>query len=165
MTSPQLQEQMKQAMRRLGASVTVITSHDGTRKYAMTATAVTSLTLEPPALLVCVNQENGLHHALSKGHGYCVNILFADQQEISDICAGQGKGDDRFTLGNWQEGDDKIPYLAQAQASIFCDLDDAHIYGSHSIFIGRVTKIILRDEISPLMFLAGNYFSPLPPES
>lgn len=160
MTTVELQDQMKQAMGRLGASVTVVTSHDGTRKYAMTATAVTSLSLDPPALLVCVNRENGLHYALSNDSGFCVNILFGDQQDISDICAGQGKGEEKFTRGDWQEGDDKIPYLANAQASIFCDLDDAHIYGSHSIFIGKVKKIITRDEISPLMFLAGNYFSP-----
>lgn len=155
-----LQDQMKQAMRRLGASVTVVTSNDGTRKYAMTATAVTSLTLDPPALLVCVNQENGLYHSLSAGHGYCVNILFADQQDISDNCAWKEKGEAKFNRGEWLESDDSIPYLAGAQASIFCDLDDAHDYGSHTIFIGKVKKIINRDEISPLMFLAGNYFSP-----
>lgn len=160
MTSPKLQAQMKQAMGRLGASVTVITSHDGTRKYAMTATAVTSLSMDPPALLVCVNRETGLHHALSGGFNFCVNILFEGQQDISNSCAGQETGENKFNLGNWQEGDDKIPYLENAQASIFCDLDDAHIYGSHSIFIGKVKKIITRDEISPLMFLAGNYFSP-----
>lgn len=165
MTIEQLQNQMKAAMGRLGASVTVITSHDGSRKYAMTATAVTSLTLDPPALLICVNQDNGLHHALSCGHGFCVNILYDNQQHISDICAGQGKGEDKFNLGDWREGENRIPYLMGAQASIFCDLDDGHIYGSHSIFIGRVNKIITRDKISPLMFLAGNYFSPPPPAS
>ncbi|PCI34024.1 MAG: flavin reductase domain-containing protein [Alphaproteobacteria bacterium] len=162
MTTPELQDQMKQAMGRLGASVTVITSHDGTRKYAMTATAVTSLTLDPPALLICVNQENGLHHALSKGHSFCVNILFGDQQDISNTCAGGEKGENKFNLGDWQQSEDNIPYLAGAQASIFCDLDDTHVYGSHSIFIGKVKKIITRDDISPLMFLAGNYFSPHP---
>ena len=160
MTTKDLHNQMKQAMGRLGASVTVVTSHDGARKYAMTATAVTSLTLDPPALLVCVNKDNGLHHALTGGFGFCVNILYADQQDISDTCAWKEKGEDKFKIGDWQEGEDKIPYLASAQASIFCDLDDAHIYGSHSIFIGKVNKIITRDEISPLMFLAGNYFCP-----
>ncbi len=160
MSVTELQDQMKQAMGRLGASVTVVTSHDGSRKYAMTATAVTSLTLNPPALLVCVNQINGLHHALTGGHGFCVNILYDDQQDVSDICAGQEKGEDKFNLGDWQAGYDRIPYLEDAQASIFCDLDDAHVYGSHSIFIGKVKRIITREEISPLMFLAGKYFSP-----
>lgn len=160
MTTKQLQDKMKQAMARLGASVTVITSYDGNKRYAMTATAVTSLTLDPPALLICVNQINGLHHALSSGYGFCVNILHGDQQDISNICAGQDTGEAKFNIGDWRPGEDKIPYLADAQASIFCDLDDTHVYGSHSIFIGKVNKIITRDEISPLMFLAGNYFSP-----
>lgn len=159
MNRTELQDQMKQAMGRLSASVTVITSHDGTRKYAMTATAVTSLTLDPPALLVCVNQGNGLHHALSSGFGFCVNILYANQQDISNRCAEQEKGEEKFDCGNWRQGDDKIPYLEDAQASIFCDLDHSHSYGSHSIFIGKVNKIITRDEISPLMFLAGKYFT------
>ncbi len=160
MTTPSLQEQMKQAMGRLGASVTVVTSHNGARKFAMTATAVTSLSLEPPALLVCVNQETSLHSALSHGHGFCVNILFDDQQHISNACAGVKKGESKFNKGDWHEGDNKIPYLKDAQASIFCSLDAAHPYGSHSIFIGKVTKIITRDKISPLMFLSGKYFSP-----
>ncbi len=159
----ELENQMKQAMRRLGASVTVVTSNDEEQLYAMTATAVTSLSLEPPALLICVNSINGLHHALSKGHGFCVNILYSDQQEISDNCArrdgGKDEGRDKFSLGDWQTGDENIPYLADAQSSIFCDLDDHHDYGSHTIFIGKVTKVISRDDISPLMFLAGNYFS------
>jgi len=162
MTSTLLQEQMKGAMQRLGASVTVVTSHDGNRKYAMTATAVTSLSLDPPALLVCINQENGIHNALSAGHGFCVNILFEDQQDISHVCAGQETGENKFNLGNWKEGKNKIPYLEKAQASIFCDLDGCHPYGSHSIFIGKVKNIISRPEVSPLMFLSGNYFSPTP---
>ncbi len=153
---------MKGAMRRLGASVTVVTSCDGRRKYAMTATAVTSLSLEPPSLLVCVNQTNGLHHALSRGHGFCVNILFSDQRDISDHCARADTGEDKFTLGNWQENDNGIPYLANAQASVFCDLSEGHPHGSHSIFIGRVSKIITRNDISPLMFLAGDYLAPKP---
>jgi len=154
-----LEEQMKQAMRRLGASVTVVTSHDGDQRYAMTATAVTSLSLEPPALLICVNRINGLYSALSKGHGFCVNILFNDQQEISDSCARKSEGGDKFENGDWLTGKDNIPYLANAQASVFCDLDDSHDYGSHTIFIGKITEIISRDDIAPLMFLAGNYFS------
>ncbi|MBL4802283.1 MAG: flavin reductase [Emcibacter sp.] len=160
MTLAQLQDQMKKAMGRLGASVTVVTSHDGTRKYAMTATAVSSVSMDPPALLVCVNRDTGLHQALSGGFNFCVNILYEDQQDISDTCAWKEKGENKFNLGDWQQGDDDIPYLANAQASIFCDLDDAHIYGSHCIYIGKVKKIITREEISPLMFLAGNYFSP-----
>ena len=162
MTTPpnQLKDQMKQAMRRLGASVTVVTSYNGDRKYAMTATAVTSLTMDPPALLICVNQENGLHEALDSGQSYCVNILFGDQQEISETCAWREEGEKRFNLGDWLEDEDNIPYLANAQASIFCDLEDAHDYGSHTIFIGKVKRVITRDEISPLMFLNGHYFSP-----
>lgn len=160
MTTEKLKEQMKQAMGRLGASVTVITSHDGSRKYAMTATAVTSLSLDPPALLICVNRDNGLHYALSDGAGFCVNILYKDQQDISDTCAWKEKGEARFNLGDWQSSEGNIPYLADAQASIFCDLDDSHIYGSHSIFIGKVNKIITREDIAPLMFVGGDYFSP-----
>ena len=155
----QTADHMRQAMRRLGASVSVITSHDDTRKYAMTATAVTSLSMEPPALLICVNRENGLHIALSAGYGYCVNILSGDQQDISDHCAWKARGEERFSLGDWQQDDENIPYLAGAQASIFCDLDGAHDYGSHTIFIGKVKKIITKDDVSPLMFLDGKYFS------
>ena len=106
MTTPSLQEQMKQAMGRLGASVTVVTSHNGARKFAMTATAVTSLSLDPPAILVCVNQEADIHTALSHGHDFCVNILFDGQEHISNACAGLKKGESKFNEGDWQEDGD-----------------------------------------------------------
>jgi len=155
-----LLEQMKSAMRRLGASVNVITCFDGRTRFAMTASSVTSLSLDPPAILVCVNRDTALHTALSDGHDFCVNALFADQQNISENCAWKKSGEARFEEGVWKEGINGTPYLDDAQSTIMCSMDGSHDYGSHTIFIGKVRTIRVREDIAPLMFLNGQYFSP-----
>jgi len=154
-----LQNDMRNAMRRLGATVHVITSHDGTRGYAMTATAVTSLSFDPPSVLICVNKETGLHRSLSQGSPFCVNILFADHEEIAANCAGRLEGENRFNEGDWQNGPENLPYLSDAQSSIFCKTQSQTEHTSHSIFIGTVTEIINREDVNPLMFLNGEYLS------
>lgn len=155
-----LLDQMKSAMRRLGASVNVITCFDGKTRFAMTASSVTSLSLDPPAILVCVNRDTGLHNALSDGHDFCVNALHSHQQEISENCAWKKSGEARFDEGVWKRGINGTPYLSDAQSTIMCSMDGSHDYGSHSIFIGKVRTIRFREEVAPLMFLDGKYFTP-----
>ena len=90
---------------------------------------------------------------------FCVNLLYADHQEISDNCAWKFQGEERFNEGDWQEGIHQTPYLSDAQFSIMCELDGSYDYGSHTIFIGKARTIRLRDEVKPLMFLDGQYFT------
>lgn len=156
-TVQDLQGQMRTAMRRLAQSVTIISSSNGSERFAMAATAINSLSTEPPSLLVCVNRGAAMHGPLSEGRDFCVNILGREQEELSVACGGKLRGEERFTTGNWATSDGGTPYLQDAQASLVCSQDGAYDYGTHTIFIGRIKEIRNADEVDPLIYLDGVY--------
>jgi flavin reductase (DIM6/NTAB) family NADH-FMN oxidoreductase RutF len=157
MNDTQLKTEMLQAMRRLAKSVTIITTSNGSERFAMSATAVDSLSTEPPSLLICVNKTASLHAVLDAGAHFCVNILGLEQEELSHLCSGPVKGEARFQRGNWLQSEQGIPYLADAQSAILCRQDGKFSYGTHSIFIGRIEQIHNSAAISPLVYLDGIY--------
>lgn len=150
---------MRLAMRRLAASVSVISSiDDENRIQAMTATSVVSLTLDPPALLVCVNHWAALHEPLVTGREFCVNILARKQRIIAENCSRGRNNRDHLNPDHWQTGPGGVPYLQEAQANLFCHNDKSICYATHTIFIGRVQHVQLHgDVVDPLIYLNGKY--------
>lgn len=157
MSQTDLKSMMLQAMRRLAKSVTIITTSNGSERFAMSATAVDSLSTEPPSLLICVNQTASLHAVLDAGADFCVNILGLEQEHLSHLCSGPIKGEARFQQGNWLTSEGGIPYLGDAQSAILCRQDGKFSYGTHTIFIGRIEQIHNNGQISPLVYLDGSY--------
>ena len=93
----------RDAMRRLAGSVTVVTvSHDGER-HGTTATAVTSLSMAPPSLLVCFNRDSRLHALLSAAERFCVNLLHTDNVDVSKLFSSPVTSAERFAKGNWND--------------------------------------------------------------
>lgn len=157
MNQDTLKADMLQAMRRLAKSVTIITTSDGRERYAMSATAVDSLSTEPPSLLICVNQTASLHRVLEAGADFCVNILGQDQEHLSHLCSGPVKGEGRFASGDWRATECGVPYLADAQSSVVCEQDGRFTYGTHTVFIGRIREIRNTPRITPLIYVNGTY--------
>lgn len=153
-----IDQAFRAAMRRLAATVTVLSARDARgQRCGMTATAVTSVSAEPPALLACVNRSAALHAHLGLGQVFCINLLHTGQQPISDIFSGGAEGEARFASGNWQDSLEGAPFLVDAQANIFCAVEAIHAYGSHGIFIGRVLRVLCQDAIAPLVYQDGRY--------
>lgn len=146
------------AMRRMAATVTVIstTAENGSR-HGMTATAVTSVSADPPAVLACVNRSAALHAQLGLGRRLCINLLHCSQQRLSEVFAGALEGEIRFTEGDWLSNAEGVPYLADAQANIFCEVEALHAYGTHSVCISRVTHAVCRPDVAPLVYQDGTY--------
>ena len=115
-----LQQEFLKSMRYLAASVSIISAKDSNDKpYAMTASSVTSLTLEPPSILVCVNHDASIHdHLLNDEAKFCVNLLKKNQQDIATLCSIKEKEDQRFEDKNWNL--DSVPFLQGSQSNIFC---------------------------------------------
>ncbi|RYG86074.1 MAG: flavin reductase [Alphaproteobacteria bacterium] len=157
MDIPSLAAQLKLGLRRLSKAVVVITSwHEG-RRWAMTGTAISELSMDPPSLLVCVDKTGSLHTPLSAGAHFCVNILRADQRSVSQSCDEAVKRGARFAEGRWGSGACGSPYLCDAQASFFCDYE-AHIeYGTHLVVIGAVKDVHISGDVDPLIYLDGGY--------
>jgi flavin reductase (DIM6/NTAB) family NADH-FMN oxidoreductase RutF len=148
---------LREGLRRLAKAVVVITCQHHGARYAMTATAVSELSMEPPSLLICVNRTASLHAPLSAKAGFCVNILHRAHTDISALCSGKAKGEARFALGRWHADDSGIPYLADAQASFLCRHEQSVDYGTHSIVIGLVEKVLIHGNVDPLVYVDGTY--------
>lgn len=154
---PSVAEQLRLGLRRLGKAVVVITAWHDERRWAMTATAVSELSMEPPSLLVCVNKGASLHGPLTAGANFCVNILHYGQLAVSQACSGKLKGEERFSAGEWGSGACGTPYLRDAQASFFCKYETHVEYGTHAVVIGAVQDVLIDGEVDPLIYVDGGY--------
>jgi flavin reductase (DIM6/NTAB) family NADH-FMN oxidoreductase RutF len=152
----------RDAMRRLAATVTIITTSEGKNWHGMTATAVTSVSADPPALLVCVNQSASLHEPLLGSGRFCVNLLRACHTDLCGVFSGQRDGAERFAVGQWLADESGLPYLADAQASLLCTVELKLPYATHTVFIGRVDTVRIFDEVKPLIYQDGRFANSVP---
>lgn len=148
---------LRKGLRSLAKAVVVITCRHEERRHAMTATAVSELSMDPPSMLICVNRTASLFEPLSQGADFCINILAAHQADISSLCAGKEKGEARFAIGDWRRSNLGHAYLANAQASFFCRNVANTLYGTHGVFIGEVLEVIDLSPINPLVYMDGRY--------
>jgi flavin reductase (DIM6/NTAB) family NADH-FMN oxidoreductase RutF len=153
----ELPAQFRAAMRRLAASVAVVAAKGEAGPVGMAATSVTSLTIDPPAVLICVNRSTLLHGLIVPTAGLSVNLLSRDQQEVSAAFGGGLPQDERFRVGDWREGFNGLPELAGAQANLSCVIDAMLAYGTHSIVIARVLRATVSDVVTPLIYQDGAY--------
>ena len=153
-----LAEQTRLAMRRQAATVSVVSVLDADgQRHAMTATSITSVSMAPPSLLICVNHWATVYEAMKAGLPFCINILAENQQKVADYCSRGQKSENHFKAGSWKNGYDDLPYLEGAQANVFCYNDESICYATHTVFIGRVQQVYLHGEVAPLMYLNGGY--------
>ncbi len=160
MHSNDLVTAMKLGMRRLASGIGVLATEtaDGGR-FAMTVSSVTSVSDDPPSLLVCVNKQiSGQGNLVDAGNRFAISILSAGQEEVSNRCAGRSGDVDRFTVGDWAPGYENLPYLRDAQATFFCTLDQVVDYGSHHILVARIEAVeIPQLVVDPLIYVDGGY--------
>jgi flavin reductase len=153
-----LSQTFKQAMRRVASTVNVITICVDGQPMGITATAMSSLAMDPPSLLVCINRAAALHGSFKDVTHFGVNVLHRDQQHLAQMFADRDKADLRFADG-WDLDCRQPPRLLDAQAAILCRRTDHHQFGTHSIFIGVVEDVVVRGDVDPLVYLDGRYGS------
>lgn len=151
---------MRIGMRRTAQGVAVVSALSGSgARCAMTASSVTSVSMEPPSLLICVNQTASLFEVLAAQLPFCVNILSQGMEELANLCAGAADGEERFALGDWQRSADAgLPYLEDAEVVFFCHPVRSLHYGTHLICIADIAAVHTRDDApNPLLYAAGAY--------
>ena len=156
----ELEGAFRRAMRRFAATVSVISTKEGGERHAMTATAVTSLSMAPPSLLACVRGASRFHRILEMQEQFCVNVLYKDQAPVSQAFARAPSPEDDACFGWIDDGD--YSYLSQAQAVVLCRKAMQVPFGTHTIFIGTAVDAIVRDDVAPLIFQDGQYGSCMP---
>lgn len=158
-------EPFKAAMASFAAGVTIITSVDarGTL-HALTATAFSSVSLEPPLCLVCIDKRARTYRSLLVRGCFAVNILNAGQESLSVQFASSVV--DKFAGVHWRPGQvTACPIIEGALAWMECRVVEVHSGGDHDIVLGRVVAVQVRDG-SPLVYWRGSYSSlPPPPPS
>jgi flavin reductase len=156
MATGALIQDFKQAMRRVASTVNVITVCVGGEPMGITATAMSSLSLDPPSLLICINRSASLHSPLEDVSHFCVNVLHRSQEAIAQMFADRNQQALRFAEG-WTVDCRRPPRLADAQATILCRRIHHHPFGTHSIFIGQVEEVAVRGDVDPLVYVDGRY--------
>jgi flavin reductase (DIM6/NTAB) family NADH-FMN oxidoreductase RutF len=143
------------AMRHVAATVYAVTTGRVGERHGILATAVSSLSFEPPSLLVCVNRTASLHEPLACAETFCVNVLGLGNREIAEVFES-ARGEDRFGVGEWHEvlG---VPVLAKAQSYFICRTAHRHEFGTHTIFIGELIDARHRENAAPLTYYDGRY--------
>lgn len=150
-----IQDNFRLAMRRYIYSVSIMSNKDDGYLNAITVSSVTSISMDPPSLLICINKSARIHDTLKIGSEFCINLLNKDQEELSNICSDEDSYDERFNDKNWNTKG--VPFLANAQANIFCKVDKLSSYHTHTIVVGLVEDANYSDEISTLTYVDGNY--------
>lgn len=144
----------KKAMRRLTSTVTIITTAHRGERFGMVATAVSSVSAEPPSIVIGVNHSASLFEPLIGSGRFAVNMLECADASLIAIFGGQIKGQERFNHGQWIDADD-IPSLASAQATLICTVAKTLTYGSHELIIGTIEHVRVKEAISPLLWQDG----------
>jgi flavin reductase (DIM6/NTAB) family NADH-FMN oxidoreductase RutF len=151
--------------------VTIVTTRDedGT-PVGITANSFTSASLEPPMVLICLDQKLASYRAFQVGRPYAVHVLSEDQADLSSLFAKRGA--DKFGALECGEGLDGVPVLPDYLALFECRIVHCYPAGDHTIFVGQVENLAVSTRPRrPLGFFSGEYAAierqppaPPPPE-
>ena len=151
----ELLDAFRSAMRHVAATVYAVTTrHDGSAAGIL-ATAVNSLSFDPPSLLVCINRSASLHDPLIAEGMFAVNVLGLSNRDVADHFMNP-EAPDRFSQGNWTDVAG-VPVLTEAQSSFVCRMVHSHEFGTHTVFIGELVAGYHRDDATPLTYFDRNY--------
>ena len=157
MEQPVSLEQFRLGMRLLAGAVNIISSVQGARRYGMTATAVCSVSADPPTVLVCINRLAATHAAVAKSKVFCVNVLRAEDWELSTTFSGAHSGESRFKSGDWTRLSTGAPVLLDSLVSFDCRVVKKVMHGTHGIFFGQVEQVLVGKPGKPLLYSEGQY--------
>lgn len=147
-----------EAMSRAVTGVTVVTTAGDAGRFGQTVSAMSSVSADPPLLLICLNRRSKSYAPIAQHRVFAVNVLRADQQQVSQIFAGRpqrGQPYD-FDAAVWNEGVTGSPLLAGAVARFDCTLEAIHDAGSHGIIVGRVVASSFEPG-TPLIYAQRGY--------
>lgn len=148
-------------MRQVPGAVAVVASAREDDKGGLVATAWSSLCADPPMLLACVNRSASAHDLILDAGAFGLSLLSTEDKDVVGHFSGKGglTGKDRFVDGLWESGPAGQPLLKVATVAFECRIEATHVYGTHTILIGRVGEMRRRAGGSALLYLDGQYAS------
>lgn len=153
-------KEFRSALGSFATGVTVITTAgpDG-HSYGMTVNAFSSVSLDPPLVLVCVISGNAGSEQIERNRCFAVNILAVDQEPLSGYFASRDRprGRDAFRDVEHTVGDSGAPLIDGVVAHLDCRLAESYTVGDHEVFIGEVIALQVNPDAEPLLFHGGSY--------
>ncbi|MCB2137720.1 MAG: flavin reductase family protein [Rhodobacteraceae bacterium] len=145
-------------MARAATQVSVVTTDGPAGRFGVTVSAFSSVSAEPPMVLVCINRRSPAVAAIEANGGFCVNLLGDDQAALADCFAGRPGplAPYDFATASWATAESGAPVLDHATANFDCLIDSAYDAGTHRIFVGRVLAA-LSSTRDPLAFSQRSY--------
>lgn len=134
--------------------MTVVTAHGSLGPVGLTASAFSSLSLDPPLILVCVGKDGASHDPVVAADGFAVHLLSESQESLSNRFARAGE--DKFSDIAWEAGPFGAPLLGGSLARLACKRENVFDGGDHSILVGRVIDAELSGG-RPLLYWMGGY--------
>lgn len=147
----------RQSMRRLASAASIVACECNEDWFGLSATSVTSLSMGQPSLLVCLNRSASLAPMLHQDKPFSVNLLDRRHQHVSNAFGSSSLRAERFRDGGWQLLERGVPVMAEAIASVECDVDGLVEFGSHIIVIGEVRHVRIGEGVDPLIYCNGKY--------
>ena len=147
---------LRDALGCFATGVTVVTCFDSAgAPLGLTANSFTSVSLDPPLLLVCVHKGAASAEALTGAEHFAVNVLQTGQQPAS--IRFSTRVDDRFGNNDWSPGEFGAPVLRESLGVFECERHGVHDGGDHHILVGQVLKASFDPHLDPLLFFRGTY--------
>lgn len=123
-------------MASLASTVCIAAAADGEERYGRTVTAVTSLSPQPPTLLVSITTGSDLARLIERTGRFSINLLAEGQEAVGDAFAGKSEVTDRFSIGRWDKWPSGQPRLMGAKTAIECTLTGSVTLDTRRVFIG-----------------------------
>jgi flavin reductase (DIM6/NTAB) family NADH-FMN oxidoreductase RutF len=144
--------EFRNTLGRFATGVTIVTALENGKTHGMTANAFVSVSLDPPLVLVSLDNRSHMHRILQSAGRYGISVLAEDQRALSDHFAGRPTGDVHINFVTRAD----TPLLDGAVACFIVRVVDVHSAGDHTLYIGQVEYFESSDD-KPLLFYAGSY--------
>ena len=153
-------DRLRKVMGHFATGISVVTTRDGEMPAGITVNAFSSVSLDPPLVMVALDRERFITPMVRSFGRYAVNILGSDQQLLSDCFAHApvSPGREEFCGAAWQPGPTGLPLLDGAIATLECTVVQTFSAGDHDLFIGRVDSLDQhREGVPPLLYFRRHY--------
>ena len=149
--------ELRRACGQFATGVTIVTVQDGDGVRGMTANSFTSVSLDPPLVLVSIDLKNRTHDLVRAQGRFAVNVLAQEHQAWSDRFAGR-HGDLQHQFDDVPHHlVDGLPVLDGVAAALVCTVTAVYPAGDHTLFVGEVTRLTWQPDCAPLLFHGGQY--------
>jgi 3-hydroxy-9,10-secoandrosta-1,3,5(10)-triene-9,17-dione monooxygenase reductase component len=153
-------DEFRLVMGHFATGVSVVTTFDGERPAGITVNAFSSVSLEPPLVMVALDRSRFITPMVRRFGRYAVSVLGSDQQLLSDCFAHApvSPGREDFCGAAWHPGPAGLPLIDGSIAALECTTVETFSAGDHDLFIGRVDSLQrLRDGVAPLLYFRRRY--------